>query len=203
MSTEVNIAENRQLRPADLFSLEDYARRRAEFRKHVMTHKKNRRVALGENATLYFEDRLTMQYQIQEVLRIEKIFEEDEILEELGAYNPLIPDGRNWKATFMIEYPNEVERRAALAQLLGIEKAVWVQVAGHGRVAPVADEDLERTTDEKTSAVHFLRFELSDDMLSSLKQGAALAMGISHPSYEANLDPVDENVRKSLLADLL
>lgn len=202
MNTEFAVGGG-ELEPADLFSLEDYARQRDEFRQQVMAHKKNRRVTLGENATLYFEDRLTMQYQVQEVLRIEKIFEEPEIRQELDAYNPLIPDGRNWKATFMIEYPDEVERRAALAQLIGIERAVWVRIAGHDRVTPIADEDLERTTDEKTSAVHFLRFELSDEMLASLKAGAALSMGIAHSNYTATLDPVAESVRTSLLADLL
>ena len=202
MTTQTQTGGDFILAPADLYSLEEYARRRDEFRKRVMAHKKNRRVALGDNATLYFEDRLTMQYQVQEVLRIEKIFEAQEISQELEAYNPLIPDGRNWKATFMIEYPDEVERRAALAQLIGIEKAVWVQVAGHERVVPFADEDLQRTTVDKTSAVHFLRFELTAAMVTALKNGAALSMGIEHDKYDVRVDPVEDAVRQSLLADL-
>ncbi len=202
MNTEVTERGAGALEPADLYSLEEYSRERESFRKHVMAHKRDRRVALGQNATLYFEDRLTMQYQVQEVLRIEKIFEEREILEELEAYNPLIPDGRNWKATFMIEYPDESERRAALAQLLDIENRVWVQVAGHPRVWPVADEDLERATPDKTSSVHFLRFELEDGMVGALREGAELSMGIDHDKYVCNLQSVPDATRRSLLNDL-
>ena len=202
MSTELVAAGSGTLTPADLYSLEEYAREREAFRRQVLAHKSVRRVPLGANATLYFEDRLTMHYQVQEVLRVEKIFDPDEIQGELEAYNPLIPDGRNWKATFMIEYPDEVERRAALAQLLGIEERVWVQVAGQGRVWPVADEDLERSTEEKTSAVHFLRFELDSEAIAALKAGAALSMGIDHENYVAEVNPVPAAVRESLLNDL-
>ena len=144
----------------DLFSLEQYAEARPAFREKVLEHKKNRRLDLGTNAALYFEDRLTMQYQVQEMLRIERIFEADGINEELEAYNPLIPDGTNWKATFMVEFPDIAERKAMLTQLVGIEDRVYVHVADFERVYAIADEDLERADDEKTSAVHFLRFEL-------------------------------------------
>lgn len=202
MSTELQARASGSLAHDDLMSLEEYDRLRQGFRQQVMAHKNNRRVALGENATLYFEDRLTMQYQLQEILRVEKIFAADEISQELEAYNPLIPDGCNWKATFMIEYPDEIERRAALTQLLGIENRVWVQVAGHDRVTPIADEDLERTTEDKTSAVHFLRFELNQAMRAALKSGAALAMGVDHQNYVAEVNPVPAAVRESLLNDL-
>ncbi len=202
MSTDTLQASAGPLNPDDLYSLEEYSLLRDDYRARVMAHKKNRRVELGANASLYFEDRLTMQYQVQEVLRIEKIFEQEEIRQELEAYNPLIPDGRNWKATFMIEYPDETERRAALSQLIGIEDTVWVRVAGYEPVRPIADEDLERETDEKTSSVHFLRFELSDAMVDALKSGAALSMGIDHDNYVATVDPVAMPVRAALLADL-
>lgn len=186
----------------DLYSLEEYSRLRDALRAGIMAHKKHRRVPLGENATLYFEDRLTMQYQVQEVLRIEKIFEAREIAEELAAYNPLIPDGKNWKATFMIEYPHAEERRVALTQLIGIEDKIWISVSGHERVFAIADEDLERETSEKTSSVHFLRFELDGAMIRSLKEGAALAIGSDHKNYSHTVDPVPDPVRTSLLADL-
>ncbi len=186
----------------DLLSLEDYAEQRADFRKRVMEHKKDRKVHLGEHETLYFEDRLTIQYQIQEMLRIEKIFEKDGIQEELDAYNPLIPDGSNWKATFMIEYEDENERKAALARLIGIEDKVWVRVAGHDKVYAIADEDLERDTEEKTSSVHFMRFELTPEMIADLRKGASLAMGIDHENAMRKVDPVPEATRQSLLADL-
>lgn len=202
MSTDLQTAGAGLLTPADLYSLEEYAREREDFRRRVLEHKRARRVPLGANATLYFEDRLTMHYQVQEVLRVEKIFEPDDIRGELEAYNPLIPDGSNWKATFMIEYPDEAERRAALAQLMGIEERVWVQVAGHERVWPVADEDLERSTEEKTSAVHFLRFELGRPAIAALRDGAALAMGIEHDNYVAEVNPVPAAVRESLCNDL-
>ncbi|MBI5786788.1 MAG: DUF3501 family protein [Rhodocyclales bacterium] len=186
---------------ADLYSLEHYARARPEFRARVMAHKKNRQVALGPNATLYFEDRLTMQYQVQEMLRLERIFEADLIQDELDVYNPLIPDGTNWKATFMVEYSDPEERKAQLARMIGIEKAVWVQVADFARVAPIANEDLDRETEEKTSSVHFLRFELTAPMIAALKKGAALTMGIGHPAYQATATP-SAAVRESLLVDL-
>ena len=147
-----------KLTHSDLYSLEEYARLRQEFRSKVMQHKKNRRVAIGEHAALYFEDSLTMQYQVQEMLRIERIFEPEGIQDELDVYNPLIPDGLNWKATFMIEYEDEDERKAALAQLIGVEKALWVQVEGFDKLHPIANEDLERETEDKTSSVHFLRY---------------------------------------------
>jgi hypothetical protein len=186
---------------ADLFSLEQYARTRPEFRARVMAHKKNRHVALGPNATLYFEDRLTMQYQVQEMLRLERMFEPELIQDELDVYNPLIPDGSNWKATFMIEYSDEEERKVQLAKLIGIEKAVWVQVADFARVTPIANEDMDRETEEKTSSVHFLRFELTAPMIAALKNGAALTMGIDHLAYHASVTPAAA-VRASLIADL-
>jgi len=186
----------------DLMSLEVYAERRAEFRAEVIAHKKNRKVALGEHATLYFEDRLTIQYQVQEMLRVERIFEREGIQEELDAYNPLIPDGSNLKATFMIEYPDEAERKQALARLVGIEDRVWVQADGHDRVFAIADEDLERETEEKTSSVHFLRFELTDAMAGALKRGAALNVGVDHANYVAEVSALPGAVRDSLCGDL-
>ncbi len=155
----------------NLFTLEHYARVRPEFRAKVMAHKKNRLVALGDHASLHFEDALTMQYQVQEMLRLERIFEPDLIQEELDVYNPLVPDGANWKATFMIEYPDVEQRKLALANLIGVENAVWVQVADFARVTPIANEDLDRSTEDKTSAVHFLRFELTPDMVAARRQG--------------------------------
>ena len=144
----------------DLMTLEEYARVRPDFRQKVLAHKKDRKVHLGPNATLYFESRLTMQYQVQEMLRVERIFEPEGIADELGAYNPLIPDGTNWKATFMLEFPDVEERKRELAKLVGVEDRVWVRVEGHEPVQAIADEDLERETEEKTSSVHFMRFEL-------------------------------------------
>jgi len=185
-----------------LYPLEQYAKLRNDFRAKVMAHKLNRRVALGPHATLYFEDRLTMHYQVQEMLRVERIFEDAGIEDELGTYNPLIPDGSNWKATFMIEYGDEHERRAALAKMLGIERRVWAQVAGFDQVRPIADEDLERETEEKTSSVHFLRFELTPAMVQAVKQGAAIGMGIDHDAYRHTVPALAENVRASLAADL-
>jgi len=186
----------------DLLSLEQYAEQREQFRKDVMQHKRNRRLELGTNATLYFEDRLTMQYQVQEMLRIERIFEAEGIEEELGAYNPLIPDGSNWKATFMIEFTDADERQAMLKQLVGIENQVWMQVGDLDRIRPIADEDLERSDEDKTSAVHFLRFELSAEQVAALQDGAELAAGLDHENYRVDVRPVAENVRESLVADL-
>jgi hypothetical protein len=186
----------------DLFSLEKYAEARPAFREKVLEHKKNRRLDLGTNAALYFEDRLTMQYQVQEMLRIEKIFEADGIEEELDAYNPLIPDGTNWKATFMVEFPDVVERKAMLGRLVGIENRVYVHVADFDRVYAIADEDLERADEEKTSAVHFLRFELPDEQIAALKSDAALIAGIDHENYRVEVSPVPDNVRTSLVNDL-
>lgn len=186
----------------DLFSLEKYAEVRPEFRARVMAHKKNRQLPIGPSATLYFEDALTMHYQIQEMLRAERIFEAAGIQEELDAYNPLIPDGSNWKATFMMEFPDEEERRQQLQRLIGIERHVWAQVADFARVTPIADEDLERSTEDKTSSVHFLRFELTSEMAEAVKQGAPVSMGIDHPGYTHAVEPLAQNVRDSLAQDL-
>lgn len=186
----------------DLYSLERYARERAEFRARVLAHKKNRRVMLGGNAALYFEDRLTIQYQVQEMLRTERIFEAKGIAEELDAYNPLIPDGHNWKATFMLEYGDETERRAALAQLIGIEDRVWVQVGDLPRVFAIADEDMARSNAEKTSAVHFVRFELTAEMAAQVKSGAPIAAGIDHPQYQVQMKAVPDAVREALARDI-
>jgi len=181
--------------------LEQYAAERAAFRAQVMAHKKDRQVAIGPNATLYFEDRLTVQYQVQEMLRIERIFEPQEIEAELAAYNPLIPDGSNWKATFMLEFPEVEERRVALAAMIGIEDRVWVQVDGHAKVYGIADEDLERANADKTSAVHFLRFELDPASAAALREGAGVAMGMDHPAYSRRVDLAPET-RIALAADL-
>lgn len=190
-----------KLTPANLLSLEEYSKQRADFRSKVMAHKKNRQVHLGDHATLYFEDSLTMQYQVQEMLRIERIFEEEGINEELAAYNPLIPDGSNLKATFMVEYDDVEERKEALARLIGIENKVWIQVAGFDKVYPIANEDLERTTEEKTSSVHFLRFEFTPEMVAAAKQGADMAMGVEHENYFIEMNPVAASIRDSLVAD--
>ena len=190
-----------QITRESLMTLEAYAKARPEFRNKVMAHKKNRTVHLGKNVTLIFEDELTIRYQIQEMLRIEKTFDEDGIQDEIEAYNPLVPDGSNWKATMMIEYPDETERRAMLAKLKGIENRVWVQVMDFTRVHAIADEDLERENEEKTSSVHFLRFELTPDMVAAAKHGAAIAMGVDHPVYSAEI-VAHQLVRDSLAADL-
>jgi hypothetical protein len=185
-----------------LFTLEKYAEVRNDFRAEVMAHKRDRRLALGANATLYFEDRLTMQYQVQEMLRIERIFDADGIADELEAYNPLIPDGNNWKATFMVEFPDVLERTAMLQRLVGVEDRVWMQIDEFAKLRPIADQDLERDTEEKTSAVHFLQFDLPPDQIQALKEGASLAAGIDHENYQVEVRPVPENVRNSLLQDL-
>jgi hypothetical protein len=185
-----------------LMTLEAYARARPEFRSRVMAHKKNRTLHLGEHVTLIFEDELTVRYQIQEMLRIERVFEEGGIQEELDAYNPLVPDGSNWKATMMIEYADPRERSRMLARLIGIEDRVWVQVEGCARVYAVADEDLERANAEKTSSVHFLRFELERAMAQTLKRGASLAVGVDHPEYSASVGAVPAAVHASLASDL-
>ena len=186
----------------DLYPLEKYADIRSEFRAKVLAHKKHRVVHLGPNATLYFEDRLTMLYQVQEMLRAERIFEHAGIQEELDAYNPLIPDGSNWKATFMIEFTDVEERKRQLSKLVGIEDKTWVKVNGFERVYPIADEDLERDTLDKTSAVHFVRFELKPEMVAAAKTGAAIGMGIDHQEYTHNIEKLDENIRQALVADL-
>jgi hypothetical protein len=185
-----------------LMSLEQYAKARKDFRARVMAHKQNRKVHLGEHLTLIFEDELTMRYQIQEMLRAERIFEEEGIREELEAYNPLVPDGSNWKATMLIEYPDVEDRKKALAKLIGIEDRVWVQVDSQPKVYAIADEDLERETDEKTSSVHFLRFELSAAMKKALRDGRAVAVGVDHPNYTYAIDRLPEGVRQSLINDL-
>ena len=188
-----------KLTPDKLMTLEAYAKARDSIRADVIMHKKNRNIALGDHVTLIFEDELTIRYQVQEMLRAEKIFEEDGIREELDAYNPLIPDGSNWKATMLIEYEDVDERHRMLARMIDIEQRVWVKVAGFERVYAIADEDLERSNEQKTSAVHFLRFELSAEMSHALKQEAGLSMGVDHPNYQATTDPVPPATRTSLL----
>jgi hypothetical protein len=191
-----------KLAVSDLLSLERYSRERPDFRARVMAHKRNRQVKVGPNTMWLFEDRLTVQYQVQEMLRTERIFESEGIAEELAAYNPLIPDGTNWKVTFLIEYPDAEVRRVQLERLKGIEDRCWVQVAGFDRVFAIADEDMERENDVKTSAVHFLRFELSEPMALKLKGGAELSMGIDHPEYQHQISPAADEVRAALVADL-
>ena len=185
-----------------LLTLEAYAKARSEIRARVMAHKKNRVLQLGAHVTLIFEDELTMRYQIQEMLRAERIFEEEGIQDELNAYNPLIPDGSNWKATMMIQYGEIDERRSALSRMIGIEDRVWVQVEGCPRVYAIADEDLHRETEEKTSSVHFLRFELDASMKRALAVGSNIRMGVDHPNYQATVDAVAADVRSSLIKDL-
>jgi hypothetical protein len=185
-----------------LLSLEAYAKARAEFRERVLAHKRARTVHLGEHVTLLFEDELTVRYQIQEMLRIERVFEEAGIQDELDAYNPLVPDGTNLKATMLIEYEDPDERSGALAQLVGIERRVWIEVAGQLRVQAIADEDLPRETETKTAAVHFLRFELAPEMVSALRRGAGLAIGVDHPRYEAVVPAVAPATLAALAADV-
>ena len=191
------------LKRSDLFSLEDYAEARKEFRAKVMAHKKNRKLALGRNASLYFEDRLTVQYQIQEMLRVERIYEKHGIDEELAAYNPLIPDGTNLKATLMLEYEDVEERRQQLAKLIGIEDRVWVRVGEGEQVFAIADEDMDREDEEKTSAVHFLRFELKSDDVQRVKSGADISIGIDHEHYRESVQPLPAAMRDALAADLV
>ncbi|HUN71301.1 MAG TPA: DUF3501 family protein [Steroidobacteraceae bacterium] len=191
-----------KLTVTDLMSLEHYARERPAFRARVLEHKRDRKLAVGPNVTWSFEDRLTMQYQVQEMLRAERIFEPEGIHDELDAYNPLIPDGSNWKATLLIEFTDVAERQRQLALLIGLEDRCWVQVRGHDRVYAIADEDLERENAEKTSSVHFLRFELAPPMIAALKSGAALAAGVDHERYHHSVTPVPEPVRAALLRDL-
>ena len=191
-----------QLRREDLWSLEEYALRRSEFRTEVMAHKRTRQLALGRHARLYFEDDVTIRYQIQEMLRIEKTFEAAGIEEELSAYNPLIPDGHNWKATFMIEFGDPVERAQRLSEMKGIEDLVWLQVGDLDRIIPIADEDLERENAEKTSAVHFLRFELSVEQITALKAGTTLYAGVDHAAYPIEKFAVNTEIQASLTHDL-
>lgn len=192
----------KKLTRADLYSLENYAELRPGFRARVMAHKKSRQLAIGPHVTLYFEDRLTVHYQIQEMLRAERIFEADGIEAELEAYNPLIPDGGNWKATMMIEYADIIERQQALARMMGIEDRVWIRVNGFERIFAIADEDLEREARGKTSAVHFLRFELTSGMIVAVRAGAAIAAGVDHQAYTHEVDSMPDAVRVSLAADL-
>lgn len=192
----------KNLERSDLMTLERYHAERNEFRRKVMEHKASRKVYVGPHATLCFEDRLTIQYQVQEMLRVERIFEPDAIQQELDAYNPLIPDGDNWKATFMIEYDDVEERRRALAQLVDIENRAWVKVGDHARIGAIADEDLARATVDKTSAVHFLRFQLSPAMVADAKAGAPISIGIDHAAYRHAVDPLPEANRASLASDL-
>jgi hypothetical protein len=191
-----------KLTRADLMSLEQYSSTRKEFRAKVLDHKRSRVVPIGPNASWCFEDRMTIQYQVQEMLRVERIFEAEGIQEELDAYNPLVPDGSNWKATFLIEYPDVAERRIKLAALKGIEDRCWVEVDGFDRVFAIADEDLERENDEKTSAVHFLRFELTQPMVAAVKSGARVNVGIDHENYRHELRPLAQPFRDSLARDL-
>ena len=185
-----------------LMSLEAYSKVRKDFRANIIAHKRNRTVHLGDHITLQFEDEMTMRYQVQEMLRAERVFEEQGIQDELDAYNPLIPDGSNWKATMLIEYAEPDERQRALARMIGIEDKVWVQVENNPRAFAIADEDMERENDTKTSSVHFLRFELDATMKRALRNGARLSIGVDHPAYEATVDPVTPAVRDSLLKDL-
>lgn len=190
------------LKRSDLLSLEQYAEERQSFRRRVMAHKKNRQVLLGDHLRLMFEDALTIQYQIQEMLRVERIFERAGIQDELDAYNPLIPDGDNWKATMMIEYTDIDERKAKLAALIGIEERTWVQVNGGEKVYAIADEDMERSTEDKTSSVHFLRFQLSPQDIVKTKEGAAIAVGVDHPHYLAALSLLPPTIAEALRSDL-
>lgn len=196
-----NFAQSGRLTRSDLYSLEKYAELRPSFRAQVIEHKKNRQVQLGSNARLYFEDRVTIQYQIQEMLRAERIYDASEIEGELEAYNPLVPDGTNWKATFMLEYPDIEERRAALAKLIGVEDVVWVKIGDFDPFYGIADEDLERETEEKTSSVHFLRFDLTQDRVDAVKKGAGIAVGCDHPNYRCEV-VLPQKVRDSLARDL-
>jgi hypothetical protein len=191
-----------KLTASDLLGLEQYARQRNDIRQRIIAHKKARTVQIGEHVTWCFEDRETVRYQVQEMLRAERIFEPQGIQDELDAYNPLIPDGSNWKVTFLIEYTDEAERRDALASFKGIEDRCWVQVADFERVLAIADEDLERENEEKTSSVHFLRFELSAAMCKSIKSGAPVHMGIDHPNYQQQLTPIPQPTRDALAVDL-
>ena len=192
----------KKLTRENLFSLEKYSEIRNDFRLKIMAHKKNRRLAIGPNTTLYFEDSLIMRYQIQEMLRAEKIFESSAIDEELVVYNALIPDGNNLKATFMIEFTDEEERRTALKKMLGIENNLWLKIDGFNEIHPVSDEDLERNDDNKTSAVHFLRFQLDHEMIDALKGGCQLSAGINHPEYKYTVNPIPQNISESLISDL-
>ena len=185
----------------DLFGLEKYSEIRNEFRAKVMKHKENRRLAFNDHAVLYFEDALTMQYQVQEMLRIERIFESEGIQQELDVYNTLIPEGANWKATFMIEYTDVQERKAALAKLIGVERSIWIKVEESEKVYAIANEDMDRETEDKTSAVHFMRFELTKDMITNIKVGLPIVFGIDHDFYKTEII-VSPKVQRALIIDL-
>lgn len=202
MTSHLPVRRWQKLTADDLLGLEQYSKQRPAFRSQVLAHKKCRNLQVGPNATFCFEDRFTVQYLVQEMLRVERIFEAAGIADELAAYNPLIPDGANWKATLLIEYPDPDERKEALARLKGVEDCCWVQVAGHARVQAIADEDLERENEEKTSAVHFLRFELDPAMVAAAKGGAAIGVGVDHPAYRHAIESVVPAVRDALVADL-
>ena len=189
------------LEKKDLFSLEKYSEIRLAFRDKIIQHKKNRRLSLNPHATLYFEDTLTMQYQVQEMLHIEKIFDASGIQEELDVYNPLIPDGTNWKATFMIEYSDITKRKAALSKLIGVEKSIWVQIEDSEKIYAIANEDLNRETEDKTSAVHFVRFELTQNMCAHAKVGLPINFGIDHPYFKTDVI-VPAEIQSSLINDL-
>ena len=191
-----------KLNPEELWSLEKYAQCRSEFRQEVLNHKQARRLSIGPNVCLLFEDRITIRYQVKEMLRVERIFEPQGIVEELAAYNPLIPDGMNWKATMLIQFDDVEERRIALRNMVGIEQRVWVRVEDFPPVYAIADEDLERSTEEKTSAVHFLRFELDSDMRQAMARGASLSAGIQHSAYQHTIPTVASDIISSLSADL-
>ena len=186
---------------SDLMSIAAYNEQRPAIRQAMMEHKKTRRLPLGPNAMLHFEDYMVMRYQVLELIRAEKISGEEELLEELGAYNPLIPDGKNLKATFMLEYPDEAERKIRLGQLIGIEELISIQIEGFDPVYPIANEDLPRSTDEKTSSVHFLRFEFTDDMIAAAKQGAGWTVRSEHQNYQYSSDSIPEEIRSSLVRD--
>ncbi|MEO7403309.1 MAG: DUF3501 family protein [Burkholderiales bacterium] len=191
-----------QIARDSLWTLETYSKERPTFRSKIIAHKKNRKLFLGDHVTLDFEDELTIRYQVQEMLRIEKTFESQGIQDELDAYNPLVPDGRNFKATMLIEYEDPIERARELAKLKGVEGRIWVRVEGLAKVYAIADEDLSRENEEKTSAVHFLRFELTEEMARGLKYGMSLAAGVDHPNYTVAVDSVPANIRTALVADL-
>lgn len=186
----------------DLYSLEEYSEIRDDFRARVMQHKKNRRLDLGDNLALFFEDRVVMHYQVQEMLKAEKIFDAQGIQEELDAYNPLIPDGTNWKATLMIQYTDVAVRQQMLQKLVGIENKIWLRVGNMDKFYPIADEDLDRATEDKTSAVHFLRFELTPSMIAEVHRGATISAGVDHENYTINIEAIADNVTTSLASDL-
>ena len=191
-----------KLKREDLYSLEQYSAMRDDYRKKLMAHKENRRLELGDHLLLSFEDQLTMQYQVQEMLKSEKIFDAEGIEEELRVYNSLIPDGTNWKATMLIQYTDVEERQLQLARLIGIEDLIWMQVEGCEKIYAIADEDLERDNAEKTSAVHFMRFELNNEMIAAVKSGAPISAGVEHANYQQTVSPVASNLRDSLAGDL-